>query len=102
MFFVTRLKDNATFTVEAEVSAPKGNILADELINLPGSVKSSKALRLLRRVVVWDELNGREIVLLTDKHLPSRSKLENVLVWIQNQLPNINRTVDALSLSLTP
>jgi hypothetical protein len=102
VFFVTRLKDNATFTVEAEVSAPKGNILADELINLPGSVKSSKALRLLRRVVVWDELNGREIVLLTDKHLPSRSKLENVLVWIQNQLPNINRTVDALSLSLTP
>lgn len=66
VFFVTRLKDNAAFSVEAEVSAPKGNIRADQMISLPGSGKNTKALRLFRRVVVWDEAGQREIVLLTN------------------------------------
>lgn len=66
VFFVTRLKDRAIFSVEAELSAPKGNILADEMICLPGSGKNAKALRLFRRVVVWDEAGQREIVLLTN------------------------------------
>ena len=66
VFFVTRLKDKAVFSGEAEFSAPKGNILADEMICLPGSGKSAKALRLFRRVVVWDEVEEREIVLLTN------------------------------------
>jgi hypothetical protein len=66
VFFVTRLKDRAVFSVEAELSAPKGNILADEMICLPGSGNNAKALRLFRRVVVWDEAGQREIVLLTN------------------------------------
>ena len=66
VFFVTRLKNKAVFSVEAEVSAAKGNILADEMICLPGSGKNLKALRLFRRVVVWDEAGQREIVLLTN------------------------------------
>jgi hypothetical protein len=37
IFFVTRLKGNATPRTEAVLSAPKGNILSDERINLPGS-----------------------------------------------------------------
>ena len=66
VFFVTRLKDNARFTVEAELSPPNGRILADELIRLPGSGQSLNEARVLRRVVVWDEVNEREIVLLTN------------------------------------
>jgi len=66
VFFVTRLKDNASFTLEAELSAPKGRILADHLIHLPGSGQSLNGARVLRRVVVWDEANEREIVLLTN------------------------------------
>lgn len=66
VFFVTRLKENASFHVDGELSAPRGNILADEAIWLPGSGKSYHAARLFRRVVVWDEVGGREIVLLTN------------------------------------
>jgi hypothetical protein len=33
---------------------------------------------------------------------PGRSNPQNVLVWIQNQLPSINRIVDALPLELPP
>ena len=66
VFYVTRLKDNARFSVEAELPAPKGRILADEVIHLPGSGQSLNEARVLRRVVVWDEVNEREIVLLTN------------------------------------
>jgi hypothetical protein len=66
VFFVTRLKDNAVFSVEAKLSEPKGRILADEVILVPGSGQSANAARVLRRVVVWDEVNEREIVLLTN------------------------------------
>ncbi len=66
VFLVTRLKENASVLVEGEISAPRANILADELISLPRSSKSHNADRLLRRVVVWDVLNEREIVLLTN------------------------------------
>jgi hypothetical protein len=66
VFFVTRLKDNAVFSVEAKLSDPKGRILADEVILVPGSGQSLNEARVLRRVVVWDEVNEREIVLLTN------------------------------------
>jgi hypothetical protein len=66
VFYVTRLKENSLFSVEAQLSEPKGNILADDIIHLPGSGKSLNAERVLRRVVVWDEVNEREIVLLTN------------------------------------
>lgn len=66
IFFVTRLKDNASPTSEAVLSAPKGNILSDEMINLPGSGANKREFRLLRRVVVWDPVGEREIVLLTN------------------------------------
>lgn len=66
VFFVTRLKENAVWTTEATLSAPKGNILFDEMINLPGSGANQRDFRLLRRVVVWDPLGQREIALLTN------------------------------------
>jgi len=66
IFFVTRLKEHAVWTTEAELSAARGNILCDQMINLPGSGASRRELRLLRRVVVWDPVGEREIVLLTN------------------------------------
>ena|GEM_PF-2261683 len=45
---------------------PKGNILADEMIRLPGSGKSRRDMRLLGRVVVWDAVGQREIVRRTN------------------------------------
>jgi len=66
VFFVTRLKENALYSVESEISSAKGNILADEMINLPGSGKNACEFRLLRRVVVWDPVGMRQIVLLTN------------------------------------
>ena len=66
IFFVTRLKGNAAPTTEAVLSAPKGNILSDDMINLPGSGANKREFRLLRRVVVWDPVGQREIVLLTN------------------------------------
>jgi hypothetical protein len=66
VYFVTRLKDNAAFTVEEEFAGPDGALLSDSLIRLPGSGKSLNEARILRRIVVWDEANQREIVLLTN------------------------------------
>jgi len=66
VFFVTRLKDNAAFSVEEQFSGPDGPIRSDCLIRLPGSGQSLNEARILRRIVVWDEVNQREIVLLTN------------------------------------
>jgi hypothetical protein len=66
VFFVTRLKENALFSIAETLCAPKGRILADDIILLPGSGKSLNPDRVLRRVVVWDKVNEREIVLLTN------------------------------------
>lgn len=66
VFFVTRLKDKAVFDVEVVLSEPKGDILADEMIRLPGSGKNHRELRLFRRVVVWDPVGKRQIVILTN------------------------------------
>lgn len=67
VFFVTRLKEGAQVLLEGEISDPRGIIRADELISVPGSGKSHNPHRLLRRVVVWDAVNEREIVLLTNQ-----------------------------------
>ena len=66
VFFVTRLKDNATFSFAGQLSTSRDHILADDLIDLPGSGKSHNPRRRMRRVVVWDEVGGRQIVLLTN------------------------------------
>jgi hypothetical protein len=67
VFFVTRLKDNAAFTVEAEFAVPENrNIRADQLIQLTGVQAQTDCPGPLRRIVVWDAENQREIVLLTN------------------------------------
>lgn len=67
VFFVTRMKDNAVFTVEAEFEVPENrNIRADQIIQLTGTTAQADCPGPLRRVVVWDADNEREIVLLTN------------------------------------
>jgi hypothetical protein len=64
IFFVTRLKDNAKYYVEEELSVPRNrNILADQIIVL---ADYDKCPHPLRRVVVWDAENNREVVLMTN------------------------------------
>jgi hypothetical protein len=67
VYFVTRMKDNAVYEVLEERPVPmRGNILSDEVIELSGPGARQKCPHRLRRVVVWDGENGREIVLLTN------------------------------------
>jgi hypothetical protein len=67
VFFVTRLKDNAAFAIEAELATPENrNIRADQIIRLTGAQAQTDCPGSLRRVVVWDADNQREIVLLTN------------------------------------
>lgn len=74
IYFVTRLKDNVSYEVIAENNVSgKKNILSDQFIEITGSVALKKCPYILRRVVVWDETNQRELVLLTN-HLDFSSK----------------------------
>jgi hypothetical protein len=67
VFFVTRLKANAVYEVVESAMGPlPRHILADELIRFTGEQAAKDCPHLLRRVVVWDEVNQREIVLLTN------------------------------------
>jgi hypothetical protein len=67
VFFVTRLKENAAYEVVESAMGPlPRKILADELIRFTGPKAVKDCPHLLRRVVVWDEVNQREIVLLTN------------------------------------
>jgi len=67
VFFVTRLKGNAAYEVVENRPLPqRGSVLADQIIRFTGSNTRLKYPGLLRRVVIWDEENQREIELLTN------------------------------------
>ena len=67
VYFVTRMKDNAVYEVVEKRALPKHrNILSDEIILLTGTGAQTKCPHRLRRIVVWDKENQREIVLLTN------------------------------------
>ena len=67
VYFVTRMKDNAVYEVVEARSVPMHrNILSDEIILLTGAQAQKKCSHALRRIVVWDAHNEREIVLLTN------------------------------------
>ena len=67
IWFVTRLKDNAAYEVLSDAAVPQNrNILSDQLIQLAGEKARQDCPYPLRRVVVRDPLNNREIVLLTN------------------------------------
>ena len=67
IYFVTRLKENAVYEVAEECAVPQNrNMRSDQLIRLTGVQAQKDCPCLLRRVVVWDAENEREIVLLTN------------------------------------
>ena len=67
VFFVTRLKENAAYEVVQSATRPlPRHILADEIIRFTGDQAAKNCPHPLRRVVVWDELHQREIVLLSN------------------------------------
>jgi len=67
IYFVTRLKDNAAYEVLAEGPVPANrNIRSDQLIQFTAEKAQRDCPSPLRRVVVWDQINEREIVLLTN------------------------------------
>jgi hypothetical protein len=67
IYFVTRLKENAAYEVVEECAIPKDrDIRSDQLIRFTGTQAQKDCPCLLRRVVVWDTVNEREIVLLTN------------------------------------
>lgn len=67
IYFVTRMKDNSAYEVLAEGPVPANrNIRSDQLIQFTGEKAQKDCPSPLRRVVVWDALGEREIVLLTN------------------------------------
>jgi len=65
IYFVTRLKENAVYEVAEECAVPQDrHIRSDPLIRFTGVQAQKDCPCLLRRVVVWDAENEREIVLL--------------------------------------
>jgi hypothetical protein len=67
VFFVTRLKENAQWVLIKALTPPRGgNIVSDGLIEWYEPAARQKCPRTLRRIVVWDPLKEREIVLLTN------------------------------------
>ena len=72
---MTRLKDNAVYEVVETHEVPAGSVVRnDQTIQLTGAKAEDKCPHRLRRVVVWDEKNKREIDLLTNLfHLSSKT-----------------------------
>ena len=67
IYFVTRLKENAAYEVVEECAVPLNRkILSDQLIRFTGAQAQKDCPCLLRRVAVWDAVNQRVIVLLTN------------------------------------
>lgn len=67
--FVTRLKANLRYQVLEEHTIPpskRARILRDETIQLNSARARQRCPYRLRRVVVWDEANQREVVLVTN------------------------------------
>jgi hypothetical protein len=67
IFFVTRMKHNADFKVVEELITPRNiDVFSDQLIQFTGFYVHKNCPHVLRRIVVWDNQNEREIVLLTN------------------------------------
>ncbi len=67
IYFVTRLKENAAYEVVEECQLPQNrNIVSDQIIRLTGEQAKKDYPLVLRRIVIWDPIQEREIVLLTN------------------------------------
>lgn len=65
VFFVTRLKDNAAFRIIEERPVPQhSNVLADQVIRFRSTESGYPGL--LRRIIVEDKANAKQVDLLTN------------------------------------
>ena len=55
VFFVTRMKSNTVYTVEAECEVPEGNVLRDQIISLTALRKAGEEPVLFRRIEYWNK-----------------------------------------------
>jgi len=78
-FFVVRMKDNAVYGTVRQLPVLKNReVLSDSLIELTGVQTHKKYPGVLRRVVVWDEVNQCEIVLVTNNFALSASTIGKI------------------------
>jgi len=67
VWFVTRMKSNATYDVVEKREVPQhSQILRDEIIEFNSTKASETCDHQLRRIEVWDTVNQKVIVLLTN------------------------------------
>ena len=67
VYFVTRQKANAAYKVIENRTIPKNsNVLLDQIIQYTGSISKLHCPDNIRRIVLWDETNKKEVVLLTN------------------------------------
>jgi hypothetical protein len=68
VYFVTRMKDNALYTVVEERVVPQNrSVLKDQIVFLSGSTAWGKCPYPLRRVEVWHEEKQQTLVFLTNQ-----------------------------------
>lgn len=77
VFFVTRMKSNADYTVIHTIPGGASGVLRQEWIQLNGPA-GKHCPNALRRIVVWDEELQREIVLLTNQFELAASTIAKV------------------------
>jgi len=67
VYFVTRMKTHMAYEVLQSRDVPQGShVRSDEEIRLTGDTARKHCPYLLRRIVVWDEEKGEELVFLTN------------------------------------
>jgi hypothetical protein len=67
VWFVTRAKANMAYRVIEDRPVPdRGSVLQDQVIEMTGFRAGKRYPGQLRRIVIWDEKNQKEIVLLTN------------------------------------
>jgi hypothetical protein len=67
VFFVTRMKTNTVYAVEAECEIPAhGNVLRDQIISLPALRKAGEEPVLFRRIEYWNEEKREILVFFTN------------------------------------
>jgi hypothetical protein len=69
VYFVTRMKDNALYTIVEERDVPHNrSVLKDQIVFLSGSTAWGKCPYPLRRVEVWNEEKQQTLVFLTNHY----------------------------------
>lgn len=67
VFFVTRMKTNTVYTVEAECEVPAGgNVVRDQMVSLPALTRPGQQPALFRRIEYWNEDKREVLVFFTN------------------------------------